>query len=123
MRRVAAAAGLVALVGCATERDYDGPPRPAAEVALIAGAPSINAGLPLAAVIRKVDAHVVGFGYSKVTVPPGRHVLLVDCVMAMAHTTTRFEIAAEVAAGQRYVLVADSAPGNQRCSGVRLEPR
>jgi hypothetical protein len=121
-RRAALALALAAVGGCATERGYEGPVRPAAELALIEGSPRINAGLPLAAIIRKVDARRVGIGYSRVTVAPGRHLLLVDCVMAATHSTARFEIAAEVGAGRRYVLVADSAPGNQRCGAVRLEP-
>jgi len=123
MRRVAAVVGLALLGACATERAYPGAVRPPSELALIAGAPSINAGLPVAAVIRKVDEHKVGFGYSRVTVAPGTHELLIDCLMASAHTTTRFVIPVDVAAGRRYRLVADSAPGNQRCSAVRLEER
>jgi hypothetical protein len=123
MPRATAVLVLSILCGCATERAYEGPARAPAELALIEGAPRINAGLPLAAVIRKVDAQPVGFGYSRVTVAPGRHLLLIDCVMSTTHTTTRFEIAAEVAAGRRYVLVADSSPGNQRCGAVRLEAR
>jgi len=123
MRRLATVVGLAVLGACATDRVYPGPERPSAEIALIAGAPSINAGLPLAAVIRKVDEHRVRFGYSRVAVTPGSHVLLIDCLMAAAHTTTRFAIEADVEAGQHYLLVADSAPGNQRCGAVRLDER
>jgi hypothetical protein len=123
MHRLVQLVALAVIAGCATERVYPGPARPSAEIALIVGDPSINAGLPLVAVIRKVDEHKVSFVYSRVTVTPGNHALLIDCVMSAAHTTTRFVIDADVAAGRRYLLVADSAPGNQRCGAVRLEER
>jgi hypothetical protein len=123
MSRYAAIVALVVLGACATERVYQGPVRPPRELALIEGAPRINAGLPIAAVIRKVDERRIRFGYSRVTVAPGSHVLLIDCLMAEARTTTRFEIEVDVEEGRRYRLVADSAPGNQRCSAVRLEAR
>ena len=116
---------LLSLFGaaCATERSYDGPARPASELATIEGAPAVNAGLPLAPVLRKVDDHVVGVGSSRVSVAPGEHRVLVDCVMSQTHTTTRFEFGIDTYAGHRYVLVADSAPGNQRCGAVRAEER
>jgi hypothetical protein len=123
MSRWLAPAVTVAVAGCATAQLYDGPSRPAAELARIDGDPRINAGLPFAAVIRKVDAHTIGIGYARVAVEAGPHVLLVDCIMAPTHVTTRFELPVEVAAGHRYALVADAAPGNQRCGAVRLEPR
>ncbi|MBS0376594.1 MAG: hypothetical protein JSR73_18625 [Proteobacteria bacterium] len=122
MRRGALLVALV-LAGCATERGYEGPIRPAGELAVIEGAPRVNAGLPLAPLLRKVDERVVGVGYSRVQVAPGTHRVLVDCVMAAAHTTTRFELSIETYPGRRYVLVADSAPGNQRCAEVRVEER
>jgi hypothetical protein len=124
MRCAASTALLCALAaGCATERAYEGPPRPAAELAVIEGAPPLNAGLPLAPILRKVDDRVVGVGYSRVTVAPGTHRVLVDCVMAQTHATTRFELDIEAYAGRRYVLVAESAAGNQRCGDVRVEER
>ena len=121
--RGAFVAGLVLLGGCATERSYDGPARPAGELATIEGAPRVNAGLPLAPLLRKIDDRVVGVGYSRVTVLPGTHHVLVDCVMAESHTTTRFDLEIETYAGRRYVLVGESAPGNQRCGAVRVDER
>jgi hypothetical protein len=122
MTRTAAVLPAAALLAaCATLQAYDGPRWAAGELALIDGDPRINAGLPLAAVIRKIDARVVGVGYSRVTVAPGSHLLLVDCVMAATHTTSRFELNVSVEAGRRYRLVSDSAPGNGRCGAVRLE--
>jgi hypothetical protein len=124
MQRPLVMALLLALAaGCATEQAYEGPARPALELAVIEGAPPLNAGLPIAPVLRKVDDRVVGVGYSRVTVVPGTHRVLIDCVMAQTHTTTRFELDIETFAGRRYVLVADSAPGNQRCGDVRVEER
>ena len=113
----------LALAGCATQRAYQGPARPAAELAVIEGAPRVNAGLPLAPVIRKVDDAVVGLGYSKVSVVPGQHRVLVDCVMSATHRTTRYELVFEAYAGRRYVLVADSADGNRYCGAVRVDER
>ncbi|HUO79578.1 MAG TPA: hypothetical protein VMU00_05500 [Steroidobacteraceae bacterium] len=118
-----AALALALVAGCATERSYPGAERPAAELATIEGAPALNAGLPLAPLLRKVDERVVGVGYSRVTVLPGTHRVLVDCVMRESHTTTRFELQIEAYPGRRYVLVAGSAPGNQRCGAVEVEER
>ena len=123
MMRAALLAGLTLFAGCATERTYEGPARPAAELATIEGAPRVNAGLPLAPVLRKVDDLVVGIEYSRVSVLPGTHRVIVDCVMSETHTTTRFPLEIETYAGRRYVLVAESAPGNQRCGAVRVDER
>ena len=115
-------AGL-ALAACATQRGYDGPERAAADLGVIEGAPRISAGLPIAAVIRKVDERVVVLGYSKVAVPSGEHRVLVDCTMAATHVTTRHELKFEVYPGRRYVLVPESAPGNRSCGSVRVDER
>lgn len=122
-RRTLAILPLALLAACAVERDYAGPERPAAELARIVGAPRFNAGLPLAPVIRKVDERVVSFRSPSVLVLPGSHRLLVDCVMAASRTTTRFELTVEAYAGRRYVLIADSAPGNQRCGSIQVDER
>ena len=111
------------LGACATQRGYDGPERPAAEVGVIEGAPRVNAGLPISAVIRKVDDRVVVLGYSKVAVPPGEHSVLVDCTMGGTHVTTRHELKFEVYTGRRYVLVPESAPGNRSCGAVHVDER
>ncbi len=123
MRRGLAVAAVLALAGCATGRSYEGPARPASELAIIEGAPRVNAGLPMAPMLRKIDERVVGVEYSRVSVLPGTHHVLVDCVMAGTHTTTRFELEIETYPGRRYVLVAESAPGNQRCGAVTVDER
>lgn len=111
------------LAGCATERAYDGARRPKDEIASIVGAPALNAGLPIEAIIRKVDATVIGVVYTHVQVLPGPHTILVDCLMPAEHTTVRFVLELEAEAGARYVLVPESAPGNHSCGEVRVERR
>jgi hypothetical protein len=124
LRRAAGACAAVALLGaCATAQLYQGAPRPAGEIARIDGDPRFSAGLPLAALIRKVDDQTLGIAYAGIALEPGSHRLLVDCILAATHTTTRFELNVEVEAGRRYALVADPAPGNQRCGAVRMESR
>ncbi len=123
MRRLVAVIAVVSLGACATQRGYEGPKRPSAEVGVIEGAPRVSAGLPLAAVIRKVDERVVVLGYSKVAVAPGEHRVLVDCTVAATHVTTRHELKFEVYSGRRYVLVPESAPGNQSCADVHVDER
>jgi hypothetical protein len=66
---------------------------------------------------------VIGVVYSHVQLLPGPHTILVDCVMPAAHTTVRFELQLEAEAGERYVLVPESAPGNRSCGEVRIERR
>ncbi len=123
MRWALAALAALALGACATQRGYDGPTRPAAELAVIEGAPPVSAGLPLSAVLRKVDDHVVVLGYSKVVVEPGEHRVLVDCTLAATRATARYELKFEVYPGRRYVMVAESAPGNRACGAVRVDER
>ena len=123
MRRLLLAIAVATLGACATQRAYEGPTRSSADVGVIEGAPRVSAGLPLAAVIRKVDDRVVVLGYSKVAVIPGEHRVLVDCTMAETHVTTRHELKFEVYPGRRYVLVPESAPGNRSCATVRVDER
>jgi hypothetical protein len=121
--RIACALLLAAsLAGCATYAGYDGG-RPTGGVATIHADPRINAGLPITISIRRIDGREVGLQYSKVEVAPGEHVLLVDCTMAASRATSRHELKIDVDPGGHYRLVADSAPGNQRCGEVRLEAR
>ncbi len=110
------------LSACGTEKAYQGPDQPSAQQALIVGDPQLTSGLPIKAVIRKVDEHIPGFGISTVAVLPGRHEVLVDCVMS-SHSTVRFPLVIEARAGHRYVLVAQSTPGNRTCADVRVDER
>lgn len=113
---------LAGLAGCGTERAYEGPEKPMAEAALIVGAPQMTSGVPIKAVIRKVDNRVPKFGMSTMAVLPGRHEVLVDCVMAN-HATVRFPLVIEAEAGRQYVLRAESTPGNRTCADVKVDER
>ena len=106
------------VAGCATERAYEGPPRPAGEVATVRADPVVSAGLPVQTRIRSVDGREVGISASKVALPPGRHVLLVDCRMAESGSVRRFTVEAELDAGRRYRLEAQTSARN--CEAVRL---
>jgi len=121
VRRFGLAMIVVLLCGCATQRAYKGPLQPASDLAVIEGAPLITAGLPFRVVLRKVDQTVIGFGYSRATVEPGKHVLLVDCIVAGPNTINRFEIPAEFSAGGHYRLAAAIKPGNKDCESVSLD--
>lgn len=121
MKHFAAPLALLALSGCGTLSAYDGP-RPE-DAAVIHADPRINAGLPMTVSIRRIDEREVGVQYSRVRVAPGAHRLLVDCTMLATRATSRHELQVEVAPNGQYRLVAESAPGNQRCGEVRLQAR
>ncbi|HWN05934.1 MAG TPA: hypothetical protein VNO53_02140 [Steroidobacteraceae bacterium] len=106
------------LAGCATERAYDGPPLPAGESATVRADPFVSAGLPVQLRIRSVDGREVGLSASKVELPPGRRVLLVDCRVAESGSVRRFTVEAELDPGRRYRLAAEATARN--CEAVRL---
>lgn len=112
---------VVACSGCMTAQVYDGPKRDSDEVARISGDPPISAGAPLSVVLRKVDGRTLNVGQTSVDVLPGSHSLLVDCRIAETQSTSRHSIDAEVSAGRRYKLSAQTAPGLRGCSDVFLE--
>jgi hypothetical protein len=112
---------LLALAGCGTFAAYDGA-RPA-DVATVHADPRVNAGLPMTVSIRRVDGREVAMRYSRVQVAPGRHRLLVDCTLLATRAVSRHVLEVELEPGGQYRLVAESAPGNQRCGEVRLEAR
>jgi len=111
---------ILCLAGCQTERAYRGPELGKDDLAVIVGAPQVTSGVPIKAVIRKVDDLVLRFGYSRVQVLPGRHEVLVDCVMAN-HAAVRFPLTIIARRGHRYVLRAESAVGNQTCADVTVD--
>jgi hypothetical protein len=121
--RPALLALMVVCGGCGTLQLYDGPRLSASEVARISGDPSITAGLPVIAVLREVDDVPLKVAQSTVEVLPGKHRLLVDCRIAEADTksTTRHSIDAEVSAGRRYKLVAETGRGLRECTQVTLQ--
>ena len=106
------------LVGCATERAYDGPALPAGERATVRADPVVSAGLPVQLRIRSVDGREVGISASKVELPPGKHSLVVDCRVAETGAVRRFTLEEELDAGGRYRLVANATARN--CEAVAL---
>jgi hypothetical protein len=115
-RHLLACAVLVA--GCATQRLYDGAALPAGEAAIVRADPAVNAGLPVQVRLRRVDGREVGVSASSVELPPGPHELLVDCHVAASGSTRRFTVAADLAPGRRYRLVAETTARN--CEAVHL---
>lgn len=113
---------IVMLSACETQRGYRGPPISADNVGTIVGDSQITMGVPIKAVIRKVDDQVLRFGYSRVDVLPGPHTVLVDCVMEN-HAAVRFPLTISVRRGHRYVVRAQSAPGNRSCADVTVNER
>jgi len=121
-RFIAAVLAMAFLVAaCATYHAYDGPQRPAAQLAVISGSSKLRAATPLALVIRAVDDRSVDVGYSTVALTPGRHRLLVDCQLGeQSGTASRHSIDVDVGAGERYRLTAAMRPGNRSCASVQI---
>jgi hypothetical protein len=107
------------LAGCASVRSYEGPSRPARDVAHIAGDSRI-AGVPLSVILRRVDDRDVGLLYNGVEVLPGEHTLLIDCTVTESKQTSRHHLDVDVDAGVKYRLVAATGPGNRECMDVQL---
>ncbi len=114
---------LAALIGagCATGQGYEGERRAPDEVARISGDLRVTAGAPVTVLLRKVDDYALGLGESSVEVLPGKHQLLVDCRITETSSVNRFNVEAEVYAGERYRLVAETGPGLRECTSVSLE--
>ncbi len=106
------------LAGCATERAYEGPALPPGERAVVRADPVVSAGLPVQLRIRRVDGREVGLSANKVELPPGPHVLLVDCRVAETGAVRRFTLEAALEPGRRYRLAAEATSRN--CEAVRL---
>lgn len=110
-------------VACATYHAYEGPRRPAGDVAIVSGASKLRATTPLALIIRSVDDQAVDVRYNSVALTPGPHRLVVDCQLGSEPgTASRHAVAIDVGAGERYRLRAAMRPGNRSCASVELEP-
>jgi hypothetical protein len=107
--------------GCATERAYEGPRLPAAERAVVHADPAVSAGLPVQLRLRQVDERSIPLAASSVELPPGPHVLLVDCRVTESGTTQRFTLDVELEPGGAYRLVAIASTRN--CEAVELRTR
>jgi hypothetical protein len=103
-----------------TQQAYEGPKQPSDAVAHIAGDLRVTAGSPLSLILRQVDGKTLSVGQSAVDVLPGKHELLVDCQVAETKSTSRHSINVEVYAGEKYRLVAETAPGLRGCNEVAL---
>jgi hypothetical protein len=122
MNRLLAAIAIAAVCsGCMTAQLYDGEPRGSDEVARISGDLRITAGAPLSIILRGVDGQTLSAGQSSVDVLPGKHRLLVDCRIAETRSVTRHSIEADVSAGRRYRLVAETGPGLRECTNVTVQ--
>ncbi|MEQ1580827.1 MAG: hypothetical protein ABL964_09570 [Steroidobacteraceae bacterium] len=116
---VLAIGSFLLLEGCLTLKAYEGPRLPLAEVARVQGDYKMRAGAPVSLLLRQVDGLTVDVRFSEVDLLPGRHSLLVDCVVAEG-AGGRHRLEVDLAAGRRYVIVAETGPGNRECTDVRL---
>ena len=107
--------------GCATEKAYEGPALPKSERAIVHADPALSAGLPVSLRLRQVDERDVPLTASSVELPPGKHLLLVDCRVSESGATRRFTISAELEPGGEYRLVATASARN--CEEVTVQPR
>jgi hypothetical protein len=107
------------MIGCASQRGYEGPSQSASDVAHIAGDSRI-AGAPLSVILRRVDDLDLGLWYSGVDVLPGEHTLLIDCTVTESKQTSRHHLDVDVDAGVKYRIVAATTPGNRECMDVQL---
>lgn len=103
-----------------TLRAYDGAAQPKGELAVIKGDYRVRAGAPVSLILRRVDDRVLDLRYSAVAVTPGKHELLVDCLVREYQSETRHALEVDLDSGV-YRLQPEMAPGNRSCATVRLE--
>lgn len=118
-RTFPALAALTILQGCMTLKGYEGPRLPYDELAHVQGDYKMRAGAPVSVLLRQVDGIAVDIRFSGVDVLPGQHSLLVDCTIGEA-SGGRHRLQVDLVAGRRYVIVAETGPGNRECTDVRL---
>ena len=109
------------LAACAATPGYDGPARGAAEVAVVSASLPVTAGAPVSVQLRKADNAVIPFGVWRVELLPGKHELLVDCIVRNPPRTSRHSLVVEVEAGGRYRLVPVVGTPQEGCTTVTLE--
>ena len=113
---------LVALLSaCAATPGYEGPARGAAEVAVVSASLPVTAGAPVSVQLRKADNTIIPFGVWRVELLPGKHELLVDCIVRNPSRTSRHNLVVEVEAGGRYRLVPVVGTPQEGCTTVTLE--
>jgi len=81
----------------------------------------MSAGLPVSLRLRQVDGREVPITASSVELPPGEHVLLVDCRVSESGATRRFTVPVELEPGGDYRLVATASARN--CDEVTVQAR
>ena len=113
------ATAAVLLQGCMTLKAYDGNSRPSSELARVQGDYKVRAGAPVSLLLRQVDGLAVDVRYSAVDLLPGIHSLLIDCTVNGA-AASRHRLQVDLAASARYVIVAETGPGNRECTDVRI---
>ncbi len=111
--------GALLLSGCMTLKAYDGQRRPPDELARVQGDYKVRAGAPVSLLLRQVDGMPLDIRYSAVDLLPGPHTLLVDCTVT-GSSASRHRLQVDLYAASRYVLVAETGPGNRECADVRL---
>jgi hypothetical protein len=119
--RLAALVAPILAAGCMTVQSYDGERRERDEVARISGDLRVTAGAPVTVILRQVDGRTLSIGENAVEVLPGAHSLLVDCRIAETGSVSRHAIDADVGAGRRYRLVAETSPGLRECTAVHVK--
>ncbi len=113
-------AGIAVLLhGCMTLQAYEGPRLPADEIARVQGDFKVRAGAPVSLLLRQVDGLAVDVRYSAVDLLPGIHTLLVDCSL-LGGSVSRHRLNVDLVADRRYMIVAETGPGNRECAEVRL---
>lgn len=110
---------MLTLSAC-TLRAYDGPAQPRSELVIIKGDYRVRAGAPVSVILRRVDDRTLDLRHSAVTIEPGKHELLADCLVKEYDKETRHSLQVDLDAGV-YRLVPEMAPGNRSCATVRLE--
>ena len=94
---------------------------PADQRAIVSADTALSAGLPVQLRLRQADGRELPLTANSVELPPGPHVLLVDCRVAESDATRRFAVEAELEPGAEYRLVAVASARN--CEAVTLERR
>lgn len=120
-RHLLALLGAALASGCAVERAYDGPALPATERVILRADPVVSAGLPVSVRLRRVGERGIPLSTSAVELPPGHHVLLVDCRVEQSGSQRRFSLEVELEAGAEYRLVAVTSARN--CEAVEVAKR
>ncbi len=89
-------------------------------LSIISGDLRLRFNSPVNVYLRKVDDTRLGIFKNRVRVPPGAHVLLVDCAVEDAGGTSRYVLNVTTVAGVDYQLQAVLASGNRSCSAVEM---